>query len=136
MSEFLRVRNEVDPEGMFLGAWHRRILLPSKDELPAFSLEEKEVLRRERRTGGVDWIGEQARWYDGGIDVFEKNDSESGESFDLMAEAEAEASVLLESVRVGSLDVDPEQRIRDQLPNNLAQPFGKDFRKNFDGCMF
>jgi D-arabinono-1,4-lactone oxidase len=54
MSEFLRVRNEVDPEGMFLGAWHRRTILPSKAEMPAFPLEEKEVVRRQRRTGGVE----------------------------------------------------------------------------------
>jgi len=62
-------------------------------------MEEKEVVRRDRRTGGVDWIGEQARWWDGGIDVFEKAGSESGESFDLMAGAEAESSILLESSR-------------------------------------
>lgn len=99
LSEFLRVRNEVDPDGMFLGAWHRRCILPPKADMPAFPLEEKEVVRRQRRTGGVDWIGEQARWWDGGIDVFEKNGSESGESFDLMAGAEAEASILLESLR-------------------------------------
>lgn len=101
LSEFTRIRNEVDPEGMFLGAWHRRTILPSKTEVPLFPLEEKEVVKRDRRTGGVDWIGEQARWWDGGIDVFEKTEtaSESGESFDLMAGAEAESSVLLESLR-------------------------------------
>jgi D-arabinono-1,4-lactone oxidase len=105
LSEWTRVRNEVDPEGMFLGAWHRRTLLPSKTEMPVFPLEEKEVVRRDRRTGGQDWIGEQARWWDGGVDVFEKTNpdsedhSESGESFDLMAGAEAESSVLLESLR-------------------------------------
>jgi D-arabinono-1,4-lactone oxidase len=99
LHEFNRVRNEVDPEGMFLGAWHRRTILPSKTELPVFPLEEKEVVRRNRRSGGADWIGEQARWWDGGIDVFEKAGSESGESFDLMAGAEAERSVLLESLR-------------------------------------
>jgi D-arabinono-1,4-lactone oxidase len=107
MSEFLRVRNEVDPDGMFLGAWHRRTILPSKTEMPAFPLEEKEVVRKERRTGGVDWVGEQARWFDGGVDVFEKNGSESGESFDLMAGAEAEASMLLESL--GDDDTDDEE---------------------------
>jgi D-arabinono-1,4-lactone oxidase len=98
LDEYNRVRNEVDPEGMFLGAWHRRTILPSKIEQPLLALEEKEVMRRDRRTGGVDWIGEQARWWDGGVDVFEKG-SESGESFDLMAGAEAESSVLFEGVR-------------------------------------
>ncbi|KAF2247020.1 L-gulonolactone/D-arabinono-1,4-lactone oxidase [Trematosphaeria pertusa] len=113
LNEYLRVRNEVDPEGMFLGAWHRRNILPSKTELPAFPLEEKEVVRRERRTGGTDWIGEQARWYDGGVDIFEKNGSESGESFDLMAGAEAESSVLLESLREDLESPDVESRIRE-----------------------
>jgi D-arabinono-1,4-lactone oxidase len=113
MSEFLRVRNEVDPEGMFLGAWHRRTILPSKAEMPAFPLEEKEVVRRQRRTGGVDWVGEQARWYDGGVDVFEKNGSESGESFDLMAGAEAESSMLLESLRSSDTEESLERRIRE-----------------------
>lgn len=108
LEDYLRIRNEVDPEGMFLGAWHRRILLPPKTEVPAFPLEEKEIVRRQRRTGGVDWIGEQARWYDGGVDVFsdEKNGSDSGESFDLMAGAEAEASVLFDSSS-------SEQRVRE-----------------------
>lgn len=99
LDDYNRVRNEVDPEGMFLGAWHRRTILPSKTEMPVLPLEEKEVVRRARRSGGVDWIGEQARWWDGGVDVFEKAGSESGESFDLMAGAEAESSVLLESLR-------------------------------------
>jgi D-arabinono-1,4-lactone oxidase len=91
---------------MFLGSWHRRTILPPRTELPVFPLEEKEIVRRERRTGGTDWVGEQARWWDGGTDVFttksghiSANRSESEESFDLMAGAEAEASVLLESLR-------------------------------------
>ena len=100
LDDYLRVRNEVDPEGMFLGAWHRRTILPPKAEMPVFPLEEKEIVRRERRTGGADWVGEQARWWDGGSDVFAKSTgarSESEESFDLMAEAEA--SMLLEGLR-------------------------------------
>jgi D-arabinono-1,4-lactone oxidase len=100
LDEYNRVRSEVDPEGMFLGAWHRRTILPPKSDLPLLPLEEKEVIRRDRRTGGVDWVGEQARWFDGGVDVFEKagSESESGESFDYMAGAEAENSVLLEGL--------------------------------------
>ncbi|KAF2442888.1 L-gulonolactone/D-arabinono-1,4-lactone oxidase [Karstenula rhodostoma CBS 690.94] len=113
LDEYLRVRNEVDPDGMFLGPWHRRTILPPTTELAAFPLEEKEVVRRQRHTGGVDWVGEQARWYDGGVDVFEKNGSESGESFDLMAGAEAEASVLLESLRDDDEDLEVEKRRRE-----------------------
>jgi D-arabinono-1,4-lactone oxidase len=114
LSDFLRVRNEVDPDGMFLGAWHRRTILPSKADMPAFPLEEKQVVTRQRRTGGVDWIGEQARWFDGGVDIFEKNGSDSGESFDLMAGAEAESSMLLESLRDDDTeDEEVEQRVRE-----------------------
>jgi D-arabinono-1,4-lactone oxidase len=98
LDEYNRVRNEVDPEGMFLGAWHRRTILPPKSDFPLLPLEEKEVIRRDRRTGGVEFVGEQARWFDGGVDVFEKAGSESGESFDYMAGAEAESSMLLESL--------------------------------------
>lgn len=106
LDAWLAVRAQVDPDGMFLGPWHRRVLLPPKAELPVLPLEEKEVLRRPRRAGGVDWIGEQARWWDGGVDVFEKmgdgeTRSEGGESYDMMAGAEAEASVLLDARGVG-----------------------------------
>lgn len=112
LDDYLRVRNEVDPEGMFVGAWHRRTILPLKSELPLFPLEEKEVVRRERRTGGEDWVGEQARWFDGGVDVFAKrHGSESEESFDLMAGAEA--SVLLESLRDDLESSDEEQKLEE-----------------------
>ena len=137
LEAYLRVRNEVDPEGMFLGAWHRRTILPVKSEFPVLALEEKEVVRRQRRTGGLDWIGEQARWWDGGVDVFDKGSrgggarSESEESFDLMYGAEAEASLLLESLRESKVldghgeelpTEDLEPRIRNE---NDGELFGK-----------
>jgi D-arabinono-1,4-lactone oxidase len=115
LDDYLHVRNEVDPDGMFIGAWHRRTILPPKNEVPVFPLEEKEVVRRNRRTGGADWIGEQARWWDAGMDLFAKTSaegSESGESFDLMAGAEAEASVLLESEKEELPSKELEQRFR------------------------
>jgi D-arabinono-1,4-lactone oxidase len=115
LDDYLHVRNEVDPDGMFIGAWHRRTILPPKNEVPVFPLEEKEVIRRNRRTGGADWIGEQARWWDAGMDLFAKTSaegSESGESFDLMAGAEAEASVLLESEKEELPSEELEQRFR------------------------
>lgn len=116
LDDYLRVRNEVDPDGMFIGAWHRRTILPPRSEFPALPLEEKEIVRRERRTGGTDWIGEQARWWDGGMDALTKtngNRSESEESFDLMAGAEAEASVLLESLRDELPDEEVEKCVRE-----------------------
>ncbi|KAF2274768.1 uncharacterized protein EI97DRAFT_502584 [Westerdykella ornata] len=116
LDDYLRVRNEVDPEGMFLGAWHRRTILPPRAEMPVFPLEEKEIVRRERSSGGTDWVGEQARWWDGGADVFMKTNtarSESEESFDLMAGAEAEASVLLGSLRDDTDSEDVERRLHE-----------------------
>jgi D-arabinono-1,4-lactone oxidase len=117
LDDYLRVRNEVDAEGMFIGAWHRRTILPPRTELPVFPLEEKEIVRRERKSGGTDWIGEQARWWDGGADVFAKTTStarsESEESFDLMAGAEAEASILLDSLCEDSPSPAFEGRIRE-----------------------
>jgi D-arabinono-1,4-lactone oxidase len=115
LDDYLRVRDEVDAEGMFLGSWHRRTILPPRTEVPVFPLEEKEIVRRDRKSGGVDWVGEQARWWDGGADVFEKTTSarsESEESFDFMAGAEAEASVLLESLHEESQSPTFERRIR------------------------
>ncbi|KAL1978253.1 hypothetical protein VTN31DRAFT_1112 [Thermomyces dupontii] len=64
MDEWLKVRNEVDPDGMFLGAWHRRnLLLPSLS--PVLSLEEQEQSRRRFKGAGsgdgLEWIGDR-RW--------------------------------------------------------------------------
>lgn len=57
----------------------------------------------------MDWIGEQARWWDGGLDAVSRSaGSESEESFDLMAGAEAEASVLLESLQE---DLDDDEKV-------------------------
>ncbi len=71
MGEWVRVRNEVDPEGMFIGEWHRRNLLPlgrgvedglrreGVGEMGGYlSLEEHEVSRRKARGGGLEWRGE------------------------------------------------------------------------------
>ncbi|KAF2194688.1 L-gulonolactone/D-arabinono-1,4-lactone oxidase [Zopfia rhizophila CBS 207.26] len=114
LDDYLRVRNEVDPEGMFIGSWHRRTILPPRSEMPVLPLEEKQVVTRQRRSGGTDWVGEQARWWDGGVDVFMKRSgSESEESFDLMAGAEAEASILLESLRDDGEGLEVETRVRE-----------------------
>ena len=87
MSEWLRVRDEVDPEGMFLGGWHRRYLLPIAESRDLLPLEEKEVIREPAKGGGVDWFGE--------IPCRALSPQVSEESFDLMHGVEAEKSVLL-----------------------------------------
>lgn len=97
LDQWLTVRNDVDPDGMFTGAWHRRVLLPPVQQLPRMALEEKEIARRSRRSGGVDWIGEQAVWRT-------PRSSSSQESFDVLHGAEAEASQLLDAAGTESFD--------------------------------
>ena len=57
MTSFLDIRKDVDSEGMFIGAWHRRTLLGS--ETPPLPLEEHELDRRRHAGGGTEWIGRQ-----------------------------------------------------------------------------
>ncbi|ELR04623.1 hypothetical protein GMDG_06905, partial [Pseudogymnoascus destructans 20631-21] len=58
LKSWLNVRNEADPEGMFVGAWHREHILG--DDQPRFALEEAEVDRKPMRKGGVEIFGELA----------------------------------------------------------------------------
>lgn len=64
MVDFLRVREEVDPDGLFVSAWHRRNLLGKGAPL---KFEEREISRRPAikaqtpMKGGMDWFGAQAR---------------------------------------------------------------------------
>jgi D-arabinono-1,4-lactone oxidase len=87
MSEWLRVRDENDPEGMFLGEWHRRYIIPASEK-SAYPLEEKEMLRRPAMGGGMNWYGE--------VRGRTLSPQVSEESFDLMQGAEGEHSVLLD----------------------------------------
>lgn len=84
MGDWTRIRNEVDPEGIFVGDWHRRLILPEK----TFPLEEKKVGIKQASGGGKNWYGEVGR----------KKLSSRGseESFDLMHGAEVEKSSILE----------------------------------------
>lgn len=73
MDEWLRVRQDVDADGMFLGEWHYRTLAVSGDEglglssldATSFPLMEREKARQQaniRGAGdGVEWIGDN-RW--------------------------------------------------------------------------
>ena len=98
LKKWTQVRNEADPEGMFLGEWHRRTL-----GLEEFALEEHEVKREKAADGGQFWVGEVdgarlSRATTEQQTSREKSDSpsasSSGESFDMMHGAEAEKSVL------------------------------------------
>lgn len=108
MDEWLKVRGEVDPDGMFLGEWHHRNLCLSTTAdscdsagLNALPLLERETIRRRmdvRGSGdGVEWIGDK-RWHQRqSIVPLEADKKEaldglsttSEESFDLMAAGEA-----------------------------------------------
>lgn len=67
MAEFLKVRDESDPDGMFLGEWHNRTLplnVVAKDNKgkPKFGLMEEEVRRSKKDLGwgfgdGLLWEG-------------------------------------------------------------------------------
>ncbi|MCJ1420852.1 D-arabinono-1,4-lactone oxidase [Xylographa parallela] len=89
LPEWLRVREEVDPEGMFLGDWHRRYLLPYLENMPLLPLEEKETNRERATGGGMDWSGE--------IPSKALSPQNSEESFDLMHGVEAEKSMMLDA---------------------------------------
>jgi D-arabinono-1,4-lactone oxidase len=85
LRDWSRVRNEADPDGMFVGDWHRRYVLP--DDLGRLPLEETTISQTPELQGGWLVEGEQVRR--------EKSRSVSEESFDLMHGAETEASTLL-----------------------------------------
>ncbi|KAJ5765149.1 L-gulonolactone/D-arabinono-1-4-lactone oxidase [Penicillium odoratum] len=118
MDEWLKVRQEVDPEGMFLGDWHRRHLplLTSGDaarsDLPLLELEGESRPAGTRDAGdGIEWVGDR-RWqgssetlepehnvYDLPPDHLAPSSPTSEESFDLLARGEA--SILLPNVKLG-----------------------------------
>ncbi|KJZ74821.1 Putative D-arabinono-1,4-lactone oxidase [Hirsutella minnesotensis 3608] len=55
IQDFRRVRDEVDPDGMFVGPWHRDRIMASGDKL---QLEEVETARRTVPGGGLRTYGE------------------------------------------------------------------------------
>jgi D-arabinono-1,4-lactone oxidase len=113
MDEWLKVRQEVDPEGMFLGEWHRRnlALLPGRSE--GLPLLERQIERRTSNISGagdgVEWVGDR-QWQSHGELSHEKRyeadhsaspptTATSEESFDLLAKGEA--SILLTDMNRG-----------------------------------
>lgn len=117
MDGWMKVRAEVDPEGMFLGEWHRRNLplfgreTPDRgDRLP---LLEREIGRRKLDISGagdgIEWVGD--RQWQGHVEKIPPKSSRdhstpsppttatSEESFDLLAKGEA--SIVLPDVESG-----------------------------------
>ena len=85
LGEWLRIRDEVDPEGMFVGDWHRRLLL---DEEINLQVEERKGKIRPAWGGGVEWFGEVKGW--------QMSPLGSEESFEMMHGVEAEKSVVFD----------------------------------------
>lgn len=86
MGDWVRTRNEMDPEGMFVGDWHRRLLLPEDEESSNMLMEEKMLKTEPALSGGLDWVG-----YIPGRNLTPQT-SES--SFDMMHGVEAEKSFI------------------------------------------
>jgi len=100
MEDWTKVRNEIDPNGMFVGEWHRRNLpLGAPGDADRYPMEESEKGRRKTGHGdAVEWLGHIVSTSDGKI--AEKEDlggdspsppttATSEESFDYLAKGEA-----------------------------------------------
>lgn len=83
MKDWLRVRKEVDPEGVFVGDWHRRHLLPEAASKGMLPLEERVAKSEHAKAGGLNWFGQLA--------TKSSSPHSSEESFDMMHEVKAEA---------------------------------------------
>lgn len=73
LARWRAIRNECDPEGMFVGEWHRRILLGDGTRL---MLEEQETSRQKLWKGGIRVHGKITVADDG--DVFRVDSSSKG----------------------------------------------------------
>jgi D-arabinono-1,4-lactone oxidase len=126
LEEWRRVRREVDPDGVFAGDWLRRNVLEdtpgssspegrgmqsntpkrASDLLPLMLCEERAVATLPWKDGGgVEWFGNRAVdsvdalgvTMSGILGLKTRSSGSSEESFDVLAAAEGEASVLLDS---------------------------------------
>lgn len=90
MQDWVRIRNEVDPEGMFVGDWHRRLLLPEDGPNANMPMEERMLDIKPAVGGGYDWSG-----YIPGRNLSPQT---SEESFEMMHGVEAEKSVIFRNM--------------------------------------
>ena len=100
ISDWLLVRNDVDPEGMFVGDWHRRYLLSEDSTMPVLPNEERNMKVQFSKEGGVNWTGQ--------VHGKSLSPQTSEESFDMMHGAEAEKSVLLRDLERAEEEEDEE----------------------------
>jgi len=133
LQKWKQMRNEADPEGMFLGEWHRRSLGLGNAEMEKqqhFSLQESEVARKSARPGTCQlWMGSmsdsdssttagQGKLVETTAETEDKHvssgpqsgsptmSSTSGESFDMLHAAEAEKSTLFAAPAGGEDEAD------------------------------
>ena len=97
LSQWQQVREKVDPQGMFIGAWHTRNVLDQKQR--ALSAAETELYRKPYRGGGMYWKGTQAKDFDEQRQSFkglrEAKSSPSDESFDSFATSVTESEEII-----------------------------------------
>lgn len=89
MKNWLRVRSEVDPDGIFVGDWHRRHLLPEPDSKGILPFAERIVRTEPAKRGGINWFGQ--------LPAKSASPHSSEESFDMMHEVEAEKRVAVQA---------------------------------------
>ncbi|KAI4155138.1 MAG: hypothetical protein LQ341_000235 [Variospora aurantia] len=82
MKDWLRVRHQSDPDGMFIGDWHRRHLLLETDPEVMLPFEERASRTEPARAGGLNWFGQ--------LPVKSSSPLSSEESFDMMHETNSE----------------------------------------------
>jgi D-arabinono-1,4-lactone oxidase len=118
LTQWLKIRNEADPDGMFLGEWHRRSLGMNEGR---FSLQEKEISRSPAPNGGQIWVGEVASGGTAAVsEAFTEQKpaspsaSSSASSFDMMHGAEAERSTLFGESEYDDDNDDGEETDKDQ----------------------
>lgn len=58
IDEWRRIRDEIDSDGMFVGDWHRRLLLPDTEESSILPFEEKKIIAKPTKYGGLEWSGQ------------------------------------------------------------------------------
>ncbi len=90
IGEWVRIRNEVDPDGMFVGDWHRRYLIPEEGGISILPMEEKKLKVTPAKEGGVDW--------EGYIPGTNQSPQGSEESFEMMGGVEDEKSVMFKGL--------------------------------------
>lgn len=94
LTQWLQIRNKADPEGMFLGEWHRRSLGLQEARL---SLEEREISRTKAPNGGQIWVGEVQSSPAAFVEhkTSSPGASSSASSFDMMHASEVDRSSFL-----------------------------------------